>query len=133
VPATAAAPAKFKGKTAQNRTVTFTLKGSTVSNFSAGINMMCVQAGIEFNAVIPPKPLKVSGGKFAYSGRDVTDGTNITINGTVKGRSASGTVKMTDSRYNASDESFDSCTSVTAGPAALVAEVLLAASVPEAR
>lgn len=111
-PATAAT-ATFKGHTGQNRTISFKLKGSQVSGFTAGINMMCIQSGIEFNAVIPPKPLKVSGGAFSYRGRDVTDGTNIVIRGRVKGRSASGTLEMTDSRYDAYHQTFDSCTSGT--------------------
>ena len=107
--AAATSSGSFKGKTSQKRTITLTVKSGKVTKFSAGINMMCGQSGIEFNAVIPPKALALKGGKFSYSGRDVTDGTNITIKGTVKGVRASGKIKMTDSRYNASDQSFDSC------------------------
>lgn len=111
VPATAAAPATgaFKGKTSQKRTISFTVKGGKVRAFSAGLTMMCVQSGLEFNAVIPPKALTISRGRFSYRGRDKTDGTNIEIKGTISGRSASGTIKMTDSRYVATDQSFDSC------------------------
>lgn len=108
-PATAAPSGSFKGKTTQNRTVTFKLSGNSIKGFSAGINMMCVQAGLEFNAVVPPNALKLKGGRFSYSGRDVTDGTNIRITGTVTGSTAKGTIRMTDSRYDASSESFDSC------------------------
>lgn len=108
-PATAAPSGAFKGTTSQKRTITFTVKGGQVRAFSAGINMMCIQSGIEFNAVIPPRALRIAGGRFSYRGRDKTDGTNIEIKGTVAGRSAGGTIKMTDSRYVATEQSFDSC------------------------
>jgi hypothetical protein len=107
--AVAATGGSFKGKTAQNRTLSFTVKGGKVTKFSAGINMMCVQSGIELNAVIPPKALRVKHGRFSYEGRDATDGTNIEITGRLKGKRASGTVRMTDSRYNAASQTFDSC------------------------
>lgn len=103
------ASSSYKGKTSQNRVVTFKLAGGKVSAFSAGLTMMCVQSGLEFNAVIPPKALKVTGGRFAYKGRDKIDSTNIEISGRVTGRSVKGKVKMTDSRYNASNQTYDSC------------------------
>lgn len=108
-PATAAPSGSFKGTTTQNRTVTFKVRGNSVQHFSAGITMTCVQAGLEFNAVIPPKALRITGGRFSYAGRDVTDGTNIRIAGTVTGSTVKGTIRMTDSRYNASDATYDSC------------------------
>lgn len=107
--AAATSSGSFKGKTSQNRTVTFTVKAGKVTRFSAGVNMLCGQSGLEFNAVIPPRALAVSRGRFSYSGRDRTDGTNITIKGTLAGARASGTIRMTDSRYDASNQSFDAC------------------------
>jgi hypothetical protein len=109
VPAIAAAPATYKGKTSQNRTVTLTVKAGTVTAFSAGVNMMCNQAGLEFNAAIPPTPIAVKGGRLHYAGRDKIDSVNLVIDGTVKGSTVKGKVKMTDSRYDAYNETYDSC------------------------
>lgn len=103
---------EFKGDTSQNHKVTFEVSGHKVRDFSAGINMYCTESGIEVNAVIPPGSMKLNGQrKFAYKGRDTTDGTNIEIHGRLSksGKKASGKIKMTDSRYNPVDESFDSC------------------------
>lgn len=110
VPAVAAFKAgSYRGKTSQSRVLTFKVKGGKVTAFSAGVNMMCIQSGIEFNAAIPPGAMKIRGGRFSYRGRDKIDSVNLTIKGTISGSGAKGTLKMTDSRYNAADQSFDSC------------------------
>ncbi len=104
------AGAKFKGKTAQNRPVTFKLAGGKVKNFQAGVNVFCIGQGIEFNAAIPPKAMKVKkNGKFSYKGRDKTDGANIEIKGKIAGSTATGKVSMTYSTYDSSSRLFVGC------------------------
>lgn len=109
--AVAAPPKKgsYKGKTEQNRSITFKVSGGKVKAFSGGVNMICGQSGLEINAVIPPKAMKLKGGRFSYKGRDKVDGNNIEISGRVNGGKASGKLRMTDSRYDAGSQSFDVC------------------------
>jgi hypothetical protein len=109
VPATASA-AKYSGTTKQSRPVTFKVRGGKVHAFQGGVNMFCSQSGIQFNAAIPPRPMKLRGGRFSYKGRDKSDSTNIVIKGKVSGARASGTVQQSDSTYFASSGTFDSCT-----------------------
>ena len=108
--APAAIAGKYKGKTEQNRPVTFKVSKGKVKVFEAGINVFCIGDGIKFNAVIPPKAMKVKkGGKFAYKGRDKIDSANIEITGRVKGKKASGKISMTYSQYDASSGLFQGC------------------------
>src|SRR3954465_761096 len=100
---------KFKGKNEQNRTLSYKVKGGKVRDFVGGVNMFCIGEGIEFNAVIPPGPMKITGGKFSYKGRDKSDSTNIELSGTIKGGKAKGKMSMTDSRYDAYNQTFTSC------------------------
>ena len=105
-----AAGGKYKGKTEQNRPVTFKVSKGKVKSFEGGINVFCIGSGIEFNAVTPPKAMKVKkGGKFSYKGRDKVDGSNIEIKGKVKGGKASGKISMTHTRYDASTRMFQGC------------------------
>jgi len=104
-----AATQKFKGESDQERKVTFKLKGGKVVDFVGGVNMFCSGEGIEFNAAIPPGAIKVSGGKFSHEGRDKIDSVNLEISGKIKGKKASGKLFMSDSRYDASSQSFSTC------------------------
>jgi hypothetical protein len=105
-----AAAAKYKGKTEQNRPVTFKKGGGKVKGFEAGINVYCVQSGTYFDAVIPPKAMKIGkDGRFHYKGRDKADGSNIEIDGKIKGKKASGKVNLSSPKYNSSSGTFDSC------------------------
>jgi hypothetical protein len=108
--APAATGGKYKGKTEQNRPVTFKVSKGKVKSFEAGINVFCIGDGIKFNAVIPPKAMKLKkGGKFSYKGRDRINSANIEIKGRVKGSKASGKISMTYSQYDASTRLFMGC------------------------
>ena len=108
--APAATGGKYKGETEQERPVTFKVSKGKVKSFEGGINVFCIGSGIEFNAVIPPKAMKLKkGGKFSYEGRDKIDSTNIEIKGKVKGKKASGSISMTYSQYDASSGQFTGC------------------------
>jgi hypothetical protein len=109
-PIALAAGGKYKGKTEQNRPVTFKVSKGKVKSFEAGANVFCIGDGIKSNAVIPPKAMKLKkGGKFSYKGRDKIDSANIEIKGKVKGKQASGTISMTYSQYDASTGQFTGC------------------------
>jgi hypothetical protein len=108
-PGIAASGGKFSGKSSQNRPVSFKLRGGKVRAFTGGVTMYCTQSGYQFNAAIPPKPMKVRGGKFSYKGRDKKDSVDIVIKGKIKGAKASGRLEMTDSTYFASSGTFDTC------------------------
>ncbi len=109
VPAALAAGSSYKGKTSQNRTITFKISGGKVKSFVGGVNMFCIGDGIEFNAAIPPKAMKIKGGRFAYKGRDKIDSVNLEIAGKVKGSKVTGKLVMTDSRYDAYRQEFHPC------------------------
>ena len=108
-PAALAGGTSYKGKTDQNRTVTFKVSGGKVRSFVGGVNMFCVGDGIEFNAAIPPKAMKVKGGKFSYKGRDKIDSVNLEISGKVSAAKVTGKLSMTDSRYDAANQEFHPC------------------------
>lgn len=108
-PGIAASGAKYSGKTSQKRPVTFKLRGGKVRGFVGGVTMYCTQSGYQFNAAIPPGPMKVRGGKFSYKGRDKNDSVDIVIKGTIDGGKAHGRLQMTDSTYFASSGTFDTC------------------------
>lgn len=108
--APAATGGKYKGKTEQSRPITFRVSKGKVKSFEGGINVFCIGSGIEFNAVIPPKAMKLKkGGKFSYKGRDKIDSANIEIKGRVKGKKASGKISMTHTRYDGSTGMFQGC------------------------
>jgi len=97
-PVSAASAAKYSGKSEQSRPVDFKVKGGKVKGFVAGVNLFCIGRGIEFNAAIPPRPMKLKkGGKFSYKGDDKQGQASLEISGKVKGKNASGTVSMTRS------------------------------------
>jgi len=97
-PVALAAGRKYKGKTEQNRPISFKVSKGKVRSFEGGINLFCLGSGIRFDAVIPPLPMKVfKGGKFSYKGLDKVASNNIEIKGKVKGKRGSGTISMTSS------------------------------------
>ena len=109
-PAAAGLGGAYKGKTEQNRPVTFKVAKGKVKGFTAGINVFCIGEGIKFNAVIPPKALKVRDKKFSYKGRDRVDSSDITINGRfVRGGKVKGKVSMISSTSDSSSGFFVSC------------------------
>ena len=112
-PAAAAPTLKFKGKNEQNRPLSFKLRSGKVVDFVGGINLFCIGEGLQFNAVIPPKALKVTAGRFKYKGDDKEGHGNIEIKGTITGRKAKGRMSMVTTRYSASEGRVISCSGDT--------------------
>jgi hypothetical protein len=94
LPATASA-AKYSGESEQSRPVNFKVKRGKVRDFVAGVNLFCIGRGLEFNAAIPPRAMRIKArGKFSYKGDDKQGSASIEITGKVKGKTASGKVSM---------------------------------------
>jgi hypothetical protein len=53
--------------------------------------------------------MRIAGGRFSYEGRDKIDSTNLEISGRISGGRATGRIEMTDSRFDAADQTFDTC------------------------
>ena len=95
----------YKGKTDQNRAVSFKLSGGKVRTFQAGVLTYCNTNGnTRFNtdAVANLPAIPVRGGRFSYR-RDTDEGT-VEVKGRIAGKRASGTFTLTrpDSNYDAS-------------------------------
>ena len=112
-PVAIAATKSYKGKNENNRTLTFKVKGKKVTDFVGGINLFCIGEGIQFNAVIPPKAMKIKGKTFKYRGDDKEGNGSIDIKGRLKGKKATGTMSMVTSRYSASEGRVISCSGDT--------------------
>ena len=112
-PAAAAPTLRFKGKNENNRPLTFKLRSAKVVDFVGGINLFCIGEGIQFNAVIPPRAMKVNGGKFRYKGDDKEGNGSIEINGTITGKRARGRMSMVTTRYSATEGRVISCSGDT--------------------
>ena len=112
-PAAAAPTLKFSGKNENNRKLTFKLKSGKVVDFVGGINLFCIGEGIQFNAVIPPKAMKVTGGKFKYKGDDKQGDGSIEITGRITGKRAKGRMSMVTTRYSATEGRVISCSGDT--------------------
>ena len=112
-PAAAAPTLKFSGKNENNRPLNFKLRSGKVVDFVGGINLFCIGEGIQFNAVIPPRAMKVSGGKFKYKGDDKEGNGSIEINGTITGKRARGRMSMVTTRYSATEGRVISCSADT--------------------
>ena len=112
-PAAAAPTLKFSGKNENNRPLNFKLRSGKVVDFVGGINLFCIGEGIQFNAVIPPRAMKLKGKTFKYRGDDKEGNGSIDIVVRLKGKRASGTMSMVTSRYSASEGRFVSCSGDT--------------------
>ena len=112
-PAAAAPTLRFSGKNENNRPVNFKLRSGKVVDFVGGINLFCIGEGIQFNAVIPPKAMKVTGGKFKYKGDDKEGNGSIEIKGTITGKRARGSFSMVTTRYSSSEGRVISCSGDT--------------------
>jgi len=111
-----AAPAagqKFSGKNENNRPLNFKVRAGKVVDFVGGINLFCIGEGIQFNAVIPPKAMKIKGGKFKYKGDDKEGNGSIEIKGTITGKRAKGSFSMVTTRYSATESRVISCSGDT--------------------
>ena len=111
-PAAAAPTLKFRGKNENNRPLAFKVRSGKVVDFVGGINLFCIGEGIQFNAVIPPKAIRIKGGKFKYVGDDKNED-SIAIRGRIKGRKASGRISMVTTRYSATEQRVISCSGDT--------------------
>ena len=112
-PAAAAPTLKFKGKNDQNRPLTFKVRSGKVVDFVGGVNLFCIGEGIQFNAAIPPKAMKITSGKFKYEGDDKEGNGTLEIAGRITGKRAKGTLAMVTSRYSASEGRVISCSADT--------------------
>lgn len=112
-PAAAAPTLKFSGKNDQNRPLNFKLRSGKVVDFVGGVNLFCIGEGMQFNAAIPPKGMKVTNGRFKYKGDDKEGNSTLEISGRVKGKRANGKLAMTNSHYDASEARVVSCSGDT--------------------
>ncbi|HEX2085749.1 MAG TPA: hypothetical protein VHF89_08710 [Solirubrobacteraceae bacterium] len=112
-PAAAAPTLKFKGKNDQNRPLTFKLRNGKVVDFVGGVNLFCIGEGIQFNAAIPPRAMRVTNGRFRYKGNDKEGNSTIEISGRINGRRANGKLGMVSSRYSSSEGRVISCSADT--------------------
>jgi hypothetical protein len=101
----------YKGKTDQNRAVTFKVKKGKVVAFQAGVMTFCNTMGanrFQTDAVANVPDMKVKGnGRFKWSGDTEDDGT-IEVSGRITGSKAKGKVTLSrpDSNYDASEGVF---------------------------
>ena len=112
-PAAAAPTLRFKGKNDQNRPLTFKLRSGKVVDFVGGVNLFCIGEGIQFNAAIPPRAMRVRNGRFRYKGEDKEGNSTLEITGRIDGRRARGTLNMVSSRYSSSEGRVISCSGDT--------------------
>jgi hypothetical protein len=92
----AAKAGPYRGQSESNRPVVFNLRDGKVRNFNGGITLYCVfSRQFRFDAAIPPRAMRVNGGRFNYKGRDRTGQNKIEIHGRfVSRRKARGTIEM---------------------------------------
>jgi hypothetical protein len=114
VPAVAAVKrGSYKGKTDQNRPVTFKVSGGKVRSFQAGVMTWCSTSGnnrFVTDAIANVPALKIRSGKFRWVGKP--KGTNeVVVKGTITGGRARGTVTISrpDSNYSNGQYTFGSC------------------------
>ena len=112
-PVAVAATKSYKGKNENNRPLTFKLRSGKVVDFVGGINLFCIGEGIQFNAVIPPKAMKVTAGRFKYKGDDKEGNGSIEITGRIRGKRANGRMSMVTTRYSATEGRVISCSADT--------------------
>ena len=102
-PAAAAPSKRFSGKNEQNRPLNFKVRSGKVVDFVGGVNLFCIGEGIQFNAAIPPKAMRVRNGRFKYKGDDKQGNGSIEISGRITGRRAKGRLSMVTSHYSSSE------------------------------
>ena len=90
-PAGAATNGSYKGKTDQNRAVTFAIKKNKVLEFQAGMFLHCNTMGnnrFQTDAIANLPAIRIKGSKFDYKDEDVE------IHGTIKGKKVTGTASL---------------------------------------
>jgi hypothetical protein len=116
-PASAAtAPGSYKGRTDQNRAVTFTVAGGKVRSFQAGVMTFCLagtNSGFETDAVANVPPIRLDrGGRFSWTAPDDTDGViEMTVTGRIAGGKAKGKIvlRRPHSSYEDGTTMFGQC------------------------
>lgn len=98
----------YKGRTEQDRAVTFTLRKNKVHEFQAGVLTHCnTMYDNRFNtdAIANLPDISIKGGRFDYKDEDVE------VHGRLKGRRATGTVSLSraDSTYYGGQTWFGTC------------------------
>ena len=112
-PAAAAPTKRFSGKNDQNRPLNFKVRSGKVVDFVGGVNLFCIGEGIQFNAAIPPRAMRIRNGRFKYEGDDKEGNATIEITGRISGRRASGKLAMVKSHYSSSEGRVISCSADT--------------------
>src|SRR5687767_387789 len=113
VPAQAAGTSgAYKGKTEQNRAVTFTIKKGKVHGFQAGVGAWCTTQGnqrllTDAIANLPAIPIK--GTRFDYKWED--DAGEGEVHGRISGSKVTGTVSLWrgDTNYDNGQMYFGAC------------------------
>lgn len=102
----------YKGKTEQNRAVTFTIKKNKVLEFQAGVGAWCSTQGnqrllTDAIANLPAIPIK--GGRFDHKWED--DAGEGEVHGKISGTKVTGTVSLWrgDSNYEGGQMYFGGC------------------------
>jgi hypothetical protein len=108
VGADAATNGAYKGRTEQNRLVTFTIKNGKVREFQAGVLTYCnTMNDNRFNtdAIANLPAIKIKGSRFDYKDEDVE------VHGRIKGAKVTGTVSLSraDSTYYNGQTYFGVC------------------------
>ena len=106
--AEAATNGSYKGKTDQNRAVTFTIKNGKVKEFQAGVLTHCnTMYNNRFNtdAIANLPAIKIKGSKFDYKDDDAE------VHGKIKGKKVTGKVSLSraDSNYYGGQMYFGTC------------------------
>lgn len=109
-PAAAALPrGAYKGRTDQNRVVSFTVKRGKVRHFQAGVLTFCTTQGndhYETDAIANLPAIPIHGSRFHLVRRDPEHGqVKVVVRGRLRGSKVVGTVSLSrpDSYYDASD------------------------------
>jgi hypothetical protein len=104
----AATNGAYKGKTDQNRAVTFTIKKGKVHEFQAGVLTYCntmYNSRYNTDAIANLPDIKIKKSKFDYKDDDVE------VHGRIKGKKVTGTVSLSraDSNYSGGQIYFGTC------------------------
>jgi hypothetical protein len=123
--ALAAGTPSFSGRTAQKVPISFRSNGRAVSNFKTNLDVFCVTAypssrsDIEIVSVAPKRTAALKSGKFSFKLPTVSKNTFTTVSGTIRGRTASGTLKSSFDKtwmvYNPFTGSYDVAIAACAG------------------
>ena len=112
-PSLAATNGKYKGKTDQNRAVTFTIKNNKVRAFQAGVMAYCsASGGFRTDALANLPAIPIKGSRFDLVHK--TDAGEFEVHGKVSGTRVTGTVSLWrgDSSFENGMTKFGSCSAM---------------------